>query len=510
MGILDKTFDNYLNRHGYLKKSDQPNLVTNFQTTPYVPTLDKYTDIFEYYKSKVENYPFADLSKNVPIVRNIQFKIVTNTFKEGFQILSDYVKKCKVCQAEYNTDVDECDNCGSIEFDKPNDKNKVFLEEFLKSSNINKYNLKRELKASCYDGLRYDEGMLLKQFEYKLESKTLTKKLVALQRVVPTNIFPNTSQNGVLGASYLDMAEGFCPFHRDSGAVQLQKMVCPKCGAPLLTYDYYSVYGENSKVKIPLHRDELIRIPFFEMSSRYSIVQTLWAKATSLMAIDQLINDIYVLRKFPNRALFFKTSNIDPLIEANEKNKSELMKDKNYIPMFAIGTEAEGDFVKVVDMLGSVDDLKLMELKDQYERDIVSVYNCKIDPETREILVTPDYIKELQSMFNEYVLDDLTKSFGIDDWKIILRPNLKEEEANELRLMGLKIQNASGMVNLGYSIEGFDKERKEFIFSDNPENPTGQSNFSSFSSNSRGLENTYGNLPGQDKMHSEEPKDKKE
>ena len=92
MGIVK----NFLNSRGYLHKSELPSPIvmrtTNFSSTPYAPTIDILTDILEFNRSKIQNYPFAELSKNTPIVRTIQNKIAGQTFKEGFLILSDYVK----------------------------------------------------------------------------------------------------------------------------------------------------------------------------------------------------------------------------------------------------------------------------------------------------------------------------------------------------------------------------------------------------------------------------------
>ena len=503
--------NDFLHKRGYLLKSEVPTApvmrVSNFSTTPYAPTIDILTDILEFNKSKIQNYSFAELSKNTPIVRNIHNKIAMYTFKEGFYIQSSFVKRCKACGVEYDSNVDSCDACGGIEFSKPNDLNKKKLENLVDSCNVNDFPLTQELEAVLLDLLRYDEGIVLKLFSYSYDNGLLHKELMGLQRLVPNYIFSNTSKSGVLGAAYIGqgIAQGFCPFHRDN-LQDIDKLVCPTCGCPLMTADYYAIWSENKNVKTWYNREEIIRIPMFEMSSRYSMIQTLAQKITSLLAIDSLINDIYVQRKYPNRALFFKMSNVDPLIEANEKNRDELKKDKNYIPMYTVGSEnINGEFVKAIDMLGTVDELKLIELQDKYEKDIASTYGCTIDPITRAIIIDGQFITKIQKEFNARVLKNITKGMNILDWTITLRPSDKAEEANELRLRGLKIQNASGMVNLGFDIVDFDEERQEFIFSDKPTKEASNS-FSSFSSNSRGLENTFGNLPGQDAMNTEEPK----
>ncbi len=501
MGIVDY----FAHKLNYINKSDvKPTQIIRLpkiETTPYAPTVDRLMDILEFYKSKIQNYSYADLSKNTPIIRTIFNKLVFNATKEGFQIQSSFVKKCKSCGTDYNIDVDICDSCGNIDFTTPNDENKEYLYKLTKKCNVNDYPLKQEIKSIVLDLHRYDEAVLLKQYEYATNNGLLSKKLKGVQRLVPINVFPNLSWIGVLGASYIGqgIAQGFCPFHRDIVLNLDKSYVCPTCGSTLLTSDYYVLYTEDKNLKTYYNRDEIIRIPLFEFSSRYSMIQTLSYKITSLLAIDQLINDIYVSRKYPNRALFFKMNNIDPLIESNEKNKVELAKDKNYIPMFAVGETADGDFMKAIDMLGSMDELKLIELQDKYEKDVISAFGCKIDPSTREILVDNEYIKELQDIINTYILENITESMNIKDWTLKLRPAQKETEANELRLKGLKIQNATGMTNLGFDIEDFDEERQEFIFSNKPTKEPSQS-FSSFSSNSRGLEDTFGPMPGYDKL----------
>lgn len=504
MGFID----NVANSFGYMKKSDlnvpnSPVPFSRMETTPYAPSVDRLMDVFEFYRSKIQNYTYAELSRNVPILRNIQSKLVMHVTKEGFLIQSEYVKKCTSCDTDYDVDVDVCDVCGGIEFLKPNDKNRLKLEQLVKHVNVNDYSLKHELKAVVLDMLRYDEGVMLKQFEYTTQGGMLNKEFKGLQRIVPIWVFPNISQIGVLGSAYYgqNIAQGFCPMHRLKTYDLSDTQVCPECGTPLMTADYYVTYTENKNMPVFYNRDEIIRIPLFELSSRFSMVQTLYYKTTSLAAIDTLINDIYVQRKYPNRALFFKLNDISALVESNERNKVELKKDKNFVPMYAIGREdVDGEFVKIIDMLGTMDELKLLELQDKYEKDIISAYNCRIDPATREIMVDPQFIKEIQNSLNEFVLEDLVRSLKINDWYIKMRSSQKEEEANELRLQGLKIQNASGMSNLGFDILDFDEERDEFIFSDKPTREA-TSGFSSFSSNSRGLENTFGNLPGQEELN---------
>jgi len=232
------------------------------------------------------------------------------------------------------------------------------------------------------------------------------------------------------------------------------------------------------------------------------MVETLGKKITSLNAIDQLLNDVYVARKVPNRALFFKTNDVQSIIESDERNADMLKQDKNFTPKYAITSDASGEFVQVVDMLGTIDDLKLIELQDKYEKDIASAYQSSIKQDDRTITVNSDFIKDIQEEIND-ILENIIYELGVDDWKLILKPNRTEDEANELRLEGLKIQNATGRANLGFKITAYDEERKEYIFEDTPSEPDGQMNFSSFSSNSRGLENTFGNLPGQSEMKTE-------
>jgi hypothetical protein len=509
MGLID-TFSNWFKP---MQKSEPDVRVekiylsarSDVGSTPSAPAINQVIDVFELYRSKYMNYSYAQMSRLTPIVRNIQNTIVLDCFKNGFYITSDYACKCKSCEKEYVNEVSECEVCGGTDFIMPNDDNKVRLENFVKSCNRNGYPLKKVLKSALLDATRYDEFYLLKYYIYELdENRNLTKTLQYLDKADPTLIHPVMSRDGTLGVSLQGYVAGFCPVHRET-ELPLNKVVCPKCGTPLLTADYYADYGEGKQTKIYYSRDELIRFSMFEMNSNLSMIETLGNKITSLNAIDQLINDIYVSRKVPNRALFFKTNDIKSIIESDEYNADKLKGDKNYTPKYAITSDAAGEFVQVVDMLGTIDEMKLMDLSDKYEKDIASCYQATIDDASRTITINSDLIKDLQDGFN-FILQDVVACLGVTDWQLTLKPNRTEDEANELRLEGLKIQNATGRANLGFEITGYDEERKEYLFESSPSGKVGQMNFSSFSSNSRGLEDTFGNLPGTKEM-SDKPKE---
>jgi len=511
MGIMDS----FTNLFRTMRKSEPEVKVekiylpqrVDINQTPNAPAINQVIDVLELYRSKYLNYSYAQMSKMTPILRNIQNNIVLETFKNGFYIYSEYTKKCKVCDKEFYTDVDSCDACGSTDFLQPNEDNKLKLEQFVKSCNRNGNSLKSVLKNTVLDSTRYDEGYMIKYFVYEIDQEgKLIKSLRLFDKADPTLMHPVVSRDGTLGCNLTGSALGFCPVHRDLTYSLDKKTVCPKCGTPLLTADYWGDYNENQQTKIYYNRDEIIRFNMFEQNSPFSMVETLGDKVTSLNAIDKLINDIYVARKVPNRALFFKTNDIKSIIESDEYNAVKLKEDKNYTPKYGITSEASGEFVQVVDMLGTIDELKLMELTDKYEKDVASAYQCTIDPATRTITVNADMIRELQDIINN-ILEKVVDDLGIKDWKLVLRPNRVEDEANDLRLEGLKIQNATGRANLGFKITAYDEEKKEYIFEDTPSEPVGGSNFASFSSNSRGMENMFGNLPGQTEMKTEKPKE---
>jgi len=510
MGLIN----NFTNLFKTLNKSEPETIVkkvyipkyTETGSTPNAPAINQVLDVMQLYTSKYFNYSYSQMSKLTPIVRNIQNNIVIECFKNGFYVYSEYQKKCKICDVEYQTDVDVCETCGSSEFLIPNQDNKIKLEKFIDCCTINGDGIKSVLKASTLDATRFDEAFFIKYYLYSLdeETKLLRKELRYFNKVDPTVMHPVMSRDGILGANLTGTTLGFCPIHREL-TVNLSEAVCKKCGTPLLTADYWADYGENRQTKIYYSRSEIVRFSMFEPNSPFSMIETLGSKITSLNAIDQLLNDVYVARKVPNRALFFKTNDVKSIIESDEFNETKLKENKNYTPKYAITSEASGEFVQVVDMMGTIDDLKLIELQDKYEKDIASAYGCTVDSVTRAISVDSDLIKELQENINK-ILSKLVDELDIKDWKIILKPNRIEDESNELRLEGLKIQNATGRANLGFKVTAYDEERKEYLFEDTPSEPAGSMSFSSFSSNSKGMENTFGNLPGTQEMSKEPPK----
>lgn len=480
-------------------------------TTPVGNTQDKILDLFQYYRSKYENYNFATMSKGTPIVRGIQNEIVLQVSKNGFNIRSKFAKKCPKCGFETTSDATTCEVCGNTELVKPKMSEYTKLNKFLKDCNHNNKGLKYEIDNFTLDATRYDEAILQLSYNFFLENGLMIYELDSVQRVIPVNIHANVSQFGKLGVNMNGVAEGFCPLHRDKGVVELGKRkYCEHCqkqyriNNPLWSADYYLDFGDKVKTRTYYNRREIIPLGMFEKSSRYSPMLTLGNKITSILAIDQLINDIYVLRKVPNRALFFKTNDIESIKKSDEYNRLQLLNNSNFVAKYAIGSEAEGEFVKVIDMLGSIDELKLMDLQDKYEKDIAQFYHSVINPQTRRIEVDEDFISNFQKQIND-ILEFMLKRYDINDWVLELKPNELSAEANALRMDGLKIQNAMGKLNLGFEIVSYDTENRDFVFKDIPTQQPMLGNFSSFSSNSRGLENTFGNLEGTEEL-TKDPK----
>ena len=470
-------------------------------TSPTANTQDKILDLFQYYRSKYENYNFATMSKGTPIVRAIQNQIVLEATKNGFRVKSKFAKICNKCGLEISSDATTCEVCGSDSLRKPDTFNFKRLQVLVADCNANNKSLKYEADNLILDATRFDEGMWQIAYNFYIENKLMFYEFSSVQRIVPVNMHTNVSQFGKIGTNMNGEPEGFCPLHRDAGVSSLkQRKYCPLCQKeykidnPLWSADYYLDFGDKAKTRTYYNRREIKSIGLFEKSSRYSPLLTLGNKITSILAIDQLINDIYVLRKIPNRALFLKTNDIDNIKASDEYNRLQLLNNSSYVPKYAIGGDTEGEFAKVIDMLGNIDELRLMELQDKYERDVAQFYHCEIDP-NKQIKVSEDFIVEIQKKINS-VLETLVKSMNITDWIIELIPSQLSAEANELRMEGLKIQNAMGKANLGFEIVRYDTENKEFVFKEIPTNPVGGNEFSSFSSNSRGLENTFGNLEG--------------
>ena len=492
-------------------KPNTPKEVQNKTQREYSPRInpkDGASDYSSFYRASYSTYAYSDLAKNTTIVRAIINKNLIDTFRQGIIVYSDYKAKCIACGRVHKTSVEVCD-CGSTKFITPSVSNKTRLEKLITRANVNEDSLLDVLRQFEKDRYEQDLGIIQLIYMYTQfqdgKKNYIVRDLKEVQRVNPRSLQPIIGQKGVLGVNNQGVSNGFCPIHREQGIYDLRKRrLCPTCNTPLYTADYKSVnptdLSENKVVEY-YNRSEIIYRTKYNLTSPYSPIETLGDIITSLRGMERLTRDTFVDKKNPRRIVIFKSNDSDSIERAADRNQQKLKEDPTYIPVYVVGSDVQGDPATTLDILDNMEQLQFIELMDRYERLVANMYRVVIDPATREIKPDPYAIQDAQNDINTHVMSRILSAMNIDDWCMKLRPSEMADEANELRLEGLKIQNAMGRINLGFDIKDFDEDTKEYIFSDKPTRNPEQTNFSSFSSNSRGLEDVFGPTEGTEDLN---------
>ena len=211
----------------------------------------------------------------------------------------------------------------------------------------------------------------------------------------------------------------------------------------------------------------------------YSPGYSIWMKLTTLIGQDRYFLLNYMRNRPPRAMLTISTSNYASAKRAWEHLKAETKKDPHIIAPLLIENEKGKQSVTFTDFLKSPEEMKLMEFRNEARRQIGAIYGVMpifgadiqqsggLNNESFQGEVTNVSIKDAQKLYNEKFFPWLLTNWNITDWILKLREPEEDDEMEDTKMTGVKIDNATKMSDMGFEVT-WDENLDEFKFSDKP------------------------------------------
>jgi len=458
------------------------------------------------------------LTRNVDALR-IPIEVINRElFRNGFKVEPVFRKKCKACEKEFNEVPSQktfsiegagndlkCDACGGKNFHDPDPKQRKKLVTLTrKVQNDNGQRLKDILRMLEKDLEIADWGCLalLKTYRFKADGKIKDSRLDEIIRLHPPQCFMITDYEGRLGYDDRGNKVYVCPNpeHRAKrlnrmdamSATNIEIPRCPEDGlvgipAMLEVNSQYATNIPNPKRLIYAKGEIIFKAGKYwpDLVYGYSPIYSLWQKVMSLAHMDEYVRKYFDKFRPPKGLLVIATRNIASVQKMFDKIKVEGKRDPYNIHPLIVENEKGGrNMVQYVNLMGSLEDLKFIEIRDEFRRTIGAMYGVLPlfsgdipsgwNQEGLEMTVTNRAVQDGQTFIQESFLDPLSRVLGVSDWKIVLKKSEEMDELREHQIRGMELANAEAMMRLGYKHE-LDGDGN-FVFSQKPEEPEPMAN----------------------------------
>ena len=370
------------------------------------------------------------MAMNSVIVRTCTVQLKNEVFRRGYVWEELFTKKCKACGKEHNQAVEECVECGSLDLLKPDEKQLAYAKKFLHGY----VNLSNQLFVD-----------ILKEMEDDL------------------NIM-DADELGKRGT------KGFiCPVHREQLYVESHDS-CELCNAVTQPVHYLNrVHGEEQWYM----KGEVVHFSKYAPSRLYGLspIITLWNHVTTLIAMENYVNQSYSKRRMPKGLLAVQTRNIDSMKTFWRAVKEKMESDPHFIPVMGIEAENGKGSVEWIKFMDSLKEMEYVSVKDDLRDRISAFYGVSkifmadnttsggLNNEGMQILVTNRAVQMAQNVYNNYVFPFITKEFGLTDWELKLPPSEEEDEIAVLRKREIEVNIAASTKNLGFEVDMDEKGR---------------------------------------------------
>ena len=399
---------------------------------------------------------------------DIVHKTVQELFRNGVEWQPRFVKKCNLCDNEMDELGDSCDYCGSTELRDPNAAELLRFKhldgtDFLDVANRNDQSLLDVLQNYDFHLEVADNGNMFCRKKYVLHDDGSIKDSFPFEFIAidPRQIEKVCDEKtGSLGGM-----DKICLRHRDEPRSKEGK--CPKCGGRLydIHYQTTSLSGDREYfIKGEVHST----IKYFNqiisgIPPAMKMKEDLWA----YYYLEKLVSKYYEVGR-PDGFVSIPIANLESMNKIWADTQQKMKEDPYYIPWLAFDPQGKGgiQFVR----LQQDPSADLLAVKKDLRERIGSYYGVSpvfqgdtsvsggLNNEGLQITITNRAIEFGQKHLNDKVLPWMVRQFGINDWKLVLKPSEEKDEMAELQRQSLAVDIASRMRDMGFKVEYEDGE----------------------------------------------------
>ena len=414
-------------------------------------------------------YHIADSSV---ILRTCITQLKNEIFRRGYEWSPRFAVKCNDCGHEHEETTNECANCGSTNLRKPDMKQKLYADKFMGSSYVNQSEqMFIDVLKELEDDLNImDDAYLVLVKEYFIDGNGNIRahRIKEMYRGDPVTMAITCDDDGNKGASSFT-----CLHHRHVMADNPHEK-CGECGGDLYPVHYVNRgHGEAQN----FIKGEVLHFSKYKPSRLYgtSPVITMFNHLTTLIAMENYINQAYTKARMPRGLLAVQTRNIDSMKTFWRGVKEKMEQDAHFIPVMGIEAENGRGSVEWVKFMDSLKEMDYISVKEDLRDRVAAFYGVSkifmadnstsggLNNEGMQILVTNRAVEMAQNVWNKYVFPFVIKQFGITDWDIILPPSEEEDEIAKMRKREIEVNIACQIKNLGFEVDM--DENGKFVYS---------------------------------------------
>ena len=414
-------------------------------------------------------YHVADSSV---ILRTCITQLKNEIFRRGYEWAPKFAVKCKDCGKEHDQPVKQCAECNSTNLIKPNKDQKKYADSFMNHAYVNESEqMFIDVLKELEDDLNImDDAYLVLVKEYFIDgnSNIRAHKIKQVYRADPVTMAIVCDDEGNKGGDTYT-----CIHHREVTTSDPHEK-CPECGG-----DTYPVHYTNRAHGYQQNfiKGEVLHFSKYSPSRLYgtSPVITLWNHLTTLIAMENYINQAYTKARMPKGLLAVQTRNIESMKTFWRGVKEKMEQDAHFIPVMGIEAENGRGSVEWVKFMDSLKEMDYISVKEDLRDRVAAFYGVSkifmadnsasggLNNEGMQILVTNRAVEMAQNVWNKYVFPFIVEQFGITDWKLILPPSEEEDEIAVMRKREIEVNIAGQIKNLGFEVDM--DENGKFIFS---------------------------------------------
>ena len=394
------------------------------------------------------------------ILRTVLSTLQQEIFRRGYRWEKKFNKKCGDCEAEFQHDVEECKDCGSMNLQEPDPSELVYPRWLLEQRNAMEQTFMDVLREIEYDLNITDDAFMVLVKEYYIDPETEEMAFYRIKEIIrgdPIFMRIIADKRGVRGGRFR-----VCPVHRtEVKSFSDDNKACPTCGRE--TEDVHHVNTAGSGKTQYYLKGEVIHVSKYQPSKLYgrSPVSTLWRQAMTLTAMDNYMYTAYSKRRIPRGILSINTDNLESMKAFWKATDEKLERDPHYIPKIATEGSGKGG-VNWVKLMDSLEEMQYIPARDEMRQRIAAFYGVSnvfmmdtgksggLNNEGMQILVTNRAVEFGHKVYTEHLFPRMMEELDVNDWKLSLYPNEEEDEVTRLRRDEMEVNIAQRMMMLGF------------------------------------------------------------
>ena len=412
------------------------------------------------------------ISQSSVILRTCITQLKNEIFRRGYEWKPRFAVRCNDCNKEHKEVTEQCADCGSTNLSRPNPVQKEYASKFMGSEYANSSEqMFIDVLKELEDDLNImDDAYLVLVKEYFIDGNGNIRahRIKEMYRADPVTMAIMADEDGSKGN------ESFTCIHHRNVVVNEPHERCMECGSKVVPVHYKNrAHGSDQN----FIKGEVLHFSKYSPSRLYgtSPVITMWNHLTTLIAMENYINQAYTKSRMPKGLLAVQTRNIESMRTFWRGVKEKMEQDAHFIPVMGIEAENGRGSVEWVKFMDSLKDMDYISVKEDLRDRVAAFYGVSkifmadnsasggLNNEGMQILVTNRAVEMAQNVWNKYVFPFVVKQFGITDWDIVLPPSEEEDEIAVMRKREIEVNIAGQIKNLGFEVD-MDEEGK-FIFS---------------------------------------------